>query len=62
MGLGFWILVALVVFIVLAPLALKLHPFWPCLAAALLARLCLPVPALEYSPKHITHGLVEFLG
>lgn len=55
------ILVALVVFIVLATTRLKLHPFLALLAAALLAGFAYQVPALDIA-KHITTGFGGILG
>ncbi|MBQ0744601.1 MAG: GntP family permease [Pseudomonas sp.] len=55
------ILVALVVFIVLATTRFKLHPFLALLAAALLAGFAYQVPAMEIV-KHITTGFGGILG
>ena len=55
------ILVALVIFIVLATTRFKLHPFLALLAAALLAGFAYQVPAMEIA-SHITTGFGGILG
>lgn len=55
------ILVALIVFIVLATTKLKLHPFLALLGAALLAGLAYQLPLLEIG-GHITRGFGGILG